>query len=47
MKSDNYKISEIFEFRDLDQLVVPEIQRDYVWGRNEVIDLLESIKNIY
>lgn len=45
MKNDNYKILEIFEFRDLDQLVIPEIQRDYVWGKNEVFDLLESIKD--
>ncbi len=45
MKNDNYKISEIFEFRGLDQLVIPEIQRDYVWGKNEVIDFLESIKD--
>ena len=45
MKNDNYTILEMFEFRDLDQLVIPEIQRDYVWGKNEVCDLLESIKD--
>lgn len=45
MKNDNYTILEMFEYRDLDQLVIPEIQRDYVWGKNEVLDLLESIKD--
>ncbi|MDP2946598.1 MAG: DUF262 domain-containing protein, partial [Nanoarchaeota archaeon] len=36
-------ILEILDFQNLDQFIVPEIQRDYVWDVNDVLDLLESI----
>ena len=45
MKTGKYTILEILEFKNLDQLVVPEIQRDYVWEVTDVLDLLESIKD--
>ena len=45
MKNDLYSILEIFEFTNLEQLIIPEIQRDYVWEKNEIFDLLESIQD--
>jgi uncharacterized protein with ParB-like and HNH nuclease domain len=44
MKTGNYSIVDIFENRDLEQLVIPEIQRDYVWKINDVLDFLSYIK---
>lgn len=45
MKTGNYSILDILEFPNLDQLIIPEIQRDYVWDVNDVLDLLNSIKD--
>lgn len=45
MNTGKYKILEILEFQNLEQFIVPEIQRDYVWGISDVLDLLESIKD--
>lgn len=45
MDTGKYKLLEILEFQNLDQLIVPEIQRDYVWEKKDVLDLLESIKD--
>lgn len=45
MNTGKYSLLEILEFTNLDQLVVPEIQRDYVWDVNDVLDLLETIKD--
>ena len=45
MKTDKYSLLEILEFQNLEQLIVPEIQRDYVWQIEDVKDLLESIKD--
>ncbi len=44
MKTGNYSIVDIFENRDLEQLVIPEIQRDYVWETKDVLDFLSYIK---
>lgn len=44
MKTGNYSILDILEFQNLDQLIIPEIQRDYVWKANDVIHLLDSIR---
>lgn len=43
MKAGKYTIKELFVNRYLDQLVIPEIQRDYVWGPEQVIGLLNSV----
>jgi uncharacterized protein with ParB-like and HNH nuclease domain len=45
MKTGNYSILEILEYPNLDQLIIPEIQRDYVWDVNDVLDLLKSIRD--
>jgi uncharacterized protein with ParB-like and HNH nuclease domain len=44
MKAGKYSIKELFNNRNVDQIVIPEIQRDYVWGKKEVEGLLNSIK---
>lgn len=45
MNTGKYSLLEILEFQNLEQLIVPEIQRDYVWQTEDVKDLLESIKD--
>ena len=43
MKAGKYSIKELFNNRYVSQIVIPEIQRDYVWGKKEVEGLLNSI----
>jgi hypothetical protein len=43
MKAGKYSIKELFNNRYVDQIVIPEIQRDYVWGKKQVEGLLNSI----
>ncbi|WP_374362552.1 DUF262 domain-containing protein [Cloacibacterium sp.] len=43
MKAGKYSVKELFTNRYVDQIVIPEIQRDYVWSGKEVIGLLNSI----
>lgn len=45
MKAGRYNIKELFVNRDLEQIVIPEIQRDYVWKDSQVLGLLDSIKS--
>lgn len=45
METGRYSILEILEFQNLEQLIIPEIQRDYVWSELEVRDILESIED--
>lgn len=44
METAKYSIIEILEFKNLDQFIIPEIQRDYVWKTIDVLDLLNYIK---
>ena len=44
MDTGKYKLLEILEFQNIDQFIVPEIQRDYVWEKKDVLDLLHSIQ---
>jgi hypothetical protein len=44
MKPGSYTLHELFASRDLEQLVVPEIQRDYVWGQKQLALLLEDLR---
>lgn len=44
MKAGKYSIKELFNNRYVEQIVIPEIQRDYVWGKKEVEGLLNSIQ---
>jgi len=43
MKAGKYSLKELFNNRYVNQIVIPEIQRDYVWGKNQVEGLLNSI----
>lgn len=43
MKAGKYSVKELFINRYVQQIIIPEIQRDYVWGENQVLGLLNSI----
>jgi Protein of unknown function DUF262 len=43
MKSGKYTLKELLTARDMEQIIVPEIQRDYVWSTDQVECLLDSI----
>lgn len=45
MKAGKYSIKELFNNRYVEQIIIPEVQRDYVWGNKEVEGLLNSIKD--
>lgn len=45
MKTGRYSILDILDFQNLEQFVIPEIQRDYVWSKSDVNDVLNSIKD--
>lgn len=47
MKAGKYSIRELFVNNYLNQIIIPEIQRDYVWGIQQVIGLLENILEDY
>ena len=44
MNTGKHKLKAFLTHHDLDQIVIPEIQRDYVWKEENVTKLLESIK---
>lgn len=45
MKPGKYTIQELFVNREVEQIVIPEIQRDYVWQKEQVKGLLHSLKD--
>lgn len=47
MKAGKYNIKELFSNKNIEAVVVPEIQRDYVWGTEQVEGLLRSIFEDY
>lgn len=47
MKAGKYNIKELFSNKNIEAVVVPEIQRDYVWGAEQVEGLLKSIFEDY
>lgn len=47
MKAGKYNIREFFVNRYLQKIIVPEIQRDYVWGSHQVKGLFRSILSDY
>lgn len=47
MKAGKYSVKELFVNRHVQQIVIPEIQRDYVWKSEQVLGLLNSIKVDY
>jgi len=47
MKTGKYNMAELFGNRHIEQLVIPEIQRDYVWKKVNVEHLFTSILKNY
>ena len=47
MKPGKYNLKEFFVNRYLQKIVIPEIQRDYVWGKSQVKEILNSIVKDY
>lgn len=47
MKPGKYTIRELFVNREVEQIIIPEIQRDYVWKKEQVEGLLTSVHNDY
>lgn len=45
MRAGKYNYQALFVNRYVEQLIIPEIQRDYVWKKPQVIGLLSSIEN--
>ena len=47
MKAGKYTIKELFLNNNVEQIIIPEIQRDYVWGEEQILSLLASIYDDY
>lgn len=47
MKTGRYKLKDLFDNKEIDQIIIPEIQRDYVWTKYNVKGLLNSIFSHY
>jgi len=45
MKTGKYTLREFFSNTDLNSIIIPEIQRDYVWGKDQIARLLGSISD--
>ena len=43
MKAGRYTIYDLFNSTDIEQIIIPEIQRDYVWVKSNVEGLFNSI----
>ena len=43
MKTGRYTIYDLFNSADIEQIIIPEIQRDYVWAHSNVEGLFNSI----
>lgn len=43
MKTGKYTLREFFSDRDLNTIIIPEIQRDYVWRKEQIEKFLDSI----
>ena len=41
------KVSTILDFIDSDQIALPEFQRGYVWNRDQVRSLMQSLYRRY
>lgn len=47
MKTGRYNIKQLLTNSEVDQIIIPEIQRDYVWKKQNVLGLLRSIYKHY
>lgn len=47
MQPGKYTVKALFTDRNIVQIIVPEIQRDYIWGTRQVNELINSLKDDY
>lgn len=47
MKTGRYNIAQLLTSPEVEQIIIPELQRDYVWGERNVKGLLTSILDNY
>ena len=47
MKTGRYSFSQLLNSPEIEQIIIPEIQRDYVWTERNVLGLLNSIFSKY
>ena len=47
MKTGRYNIAQLLTSPEMEQIIIPELQRDYVWGARNVTGLLTSILDNY
>lgn len=47
MKTGRYNIKQLLTNPEVEQIIIPEIQRDYVWKKQNVLGLLKSICDHY
>lgn len=47
MKTGRYNIAQLLTSPEVEQIIIPELQRDYVWGERNVKGLLASILDNY
>jgi len=45
MRTDTYNLKDFLTDSNLEQIIIPEIQRDYVWTKDNVEKILQSILN--
>lgn len=45
MKTGRYTLSQLLTNSNIDQIIVPEIQRDYVWKKNNIEGLISTVFN--
>lgn len=43
MKTGRYNFQELLTHNEIDQIIIPEIQRDYVWKEDNVLNLINDI----
>lgn len=47
MNTGRYKLKDLLDNKEIEQIIIPEIQRDYVWTNENVKALLNSISSHY
>jgi len=45
MKTGKYTLSDFYSHRNFEQIIIPEIQRDYVWGKEQIEPFLIDLNN--
>jgi uncharacterized protein with ParB-like and HNH nuclease domain len=45
MRAGKYILNDFYSMRNFDQIIIPEIQRDYVWSEGQIIPFLNDLNN--